>query len=83
MARKIGFIGKTCIHPGQIEPVNQIFGPSQHEIDFALPVLAAVRDTKNMNLGAFLLEGRMIDRPFIQRSRRIADLAQKMGALSL
>ena len=83
MARKMGFLGKTCIHPSQIEPANQIFGPSQNEIDFALRVLAAARDTKNMNVGAFQLEGRMIDRPFIQRSRRIADLAQKMGALSL
>jgi len=82
MASKMGFLGKTCIHPSQIDTVNQVFLPAQTEIDFALRVLAASRDPKNINTGAFQMGGRMIDMPFIRRAEKIAGLAGKIGALS-
>jgi citrate lyase subunit beta/citryl-CoA lyase len=82
MAKRLGYIGKTCIHPSQIKTVNQIFLPTPREIDFALRVLAAARDPKNRNVGVFQMEGRMIDRPFIQSAQNMADKAAKRGSLS-
>lgn len=82
MAKRLGYTGKTCIHPSQIETVNQIFLPTPQEIDFALRVLAAVRDPKNRNVGVFQMDGRMIDMPFIQSAQKIADIAARRGSLS-
>ncbi len=63
-ARRLGFGGKLCIHPGQIETVNRGFLPTEAEIAWAERVLKAA---EGAILGAFRLAGEMIDRPVINR----------------
>ena len=64
--RRLGFTGKLCIHPNQIEPVHEAFMPSESEVEWAHGVLeASTRAT------ATQLDGEMIDRPVVLRARRI------------
>src|SRR5690349_3899316 len=68
-ARKLGFGGKLCIHPKQIEPVNQAFSPSAQEVAWARRVLDAARAAGG---AAVAVDGRMVDRPVILKAERIA-----------
>ncbi len=68
-ARKLGFTGKSVIHPDQIEIVNRVFSPTEQDIAWAMKIDAATADTDSEE--AFSLDGSMIDTPVIKRARRI------------
>jgi citrate lyase subunit beta/citryl-CoA lyase len=72
-ARRLGFAGKSCIHPAQVAPVNAAFGPTAEELDWAAAVSAAYEEADGS--GVVILDGEMIDLPVIRRARRILDLA--------
>lgn len=67
-ARRLGFGGKLCIHPKQLDAVNQGFMPSEDEIYWARRVLEAA---DSAGTGATRLEGEMIDRPVMERAKGI------------
>lgn len=73
-ARRLGFLGKTCLHPSQIAIANEVFRPSDDDIAHARRVVEAARDAKAKGLGAFLVDGRMIDPPFLRRAEALAAL---------
>jgi len=68
--RAMGFTGSVCIHPRQVPIVNRGFSPSAEERAWAERVVAADEAASRAGLGAVLLDGRMIDRPIVQRARR-------------
>ena len=70
-ARAIGFTGTVCIHPRQVEAVNLAFSPSTSEVEWARRVVAADHELHGAGHGAVLLDGRMIDKPVVERARRI------------
>lgn len=74
-ARRFGFAGKSCIHPQQIAIANEVFRPSASEIERARRVLAAAETKLADGVGAFTLNGEMVDEPFIARARAILALA--------
>jgi len=67
-AKAMGFAGRTCIHPGQVAPVNAVFTPSEAEIAEARAIIAAMDAAGS---GAALFKGRMIDRPVILAAERL------------
>jgi len=69
-ARAVGFTGTVCIHPKQVAVANQGFGPSAAELLWARKVVAADEDAQHRGLGAVQLDGKMIDRPIVERARR-------------
>ena len=69
-ARRLGFGGKLCIHPRQIEAVNRGFTPAEAEIAWAKRVLEAAEAS---GTGAVRLGGEMIDRPVIERAKAILE----------
>jgi len=71
-ARRLGFSGKSCIHPSQIAAANQVFSPRADEIAYAQNVLATAAETSE---GAFTVDGQMVDAPVIARARAILALA--------
>jgi citrate lyase subunit beta/citryl-CoA lyase len=71
MARRLGFTGKSCIHPRQIAAANEVFGPNADELAWAERVDAAARRAEAEGHGVVVLDGRMIDAPFIQRARHL------------
>lgn len=78
-ARRLGFAGKSCIHPSQVALANEAFRPSDPEIAHAQRVVAAAVDADAKGIGAYLVDGRMIDKPFLQRARAILDAARRLG----
>jgi citrate lyase subunit beta/citryl-CoA lyase len=76
-ARDLGFSGKSCIHPSQIAAANQVFSPSAEEIATAHRTIRAASEAAAGGLGAFTLDGRMIDRPIIRRAKEILRFAAR------
>lgn len=74
-ARCHGFSGKSCIHPTQIAAANAAFMPTQAEIARARKIVAAEAGAKGV--GAFVVDGQMIDKPFLERARQIVALAEQ------
>jgi len=79
LAKSLGFHGKSCIHPSQVETVNSVFSPSAEEIAFSQKVVQAEAQAQERSVGAFLVDGKMIDKPFVDRARRILSIAQQQG----
>lgn len=71
MAQRLGFIGKSCIHPRQVGLANETFRMPAATIDEARRIVAAAADAGRQGHGAFLFEGRMIDLPFLRRAEAI------------
>ena len=77
MARSLGLIGKTCIHPKQVVLANSVFALATDEVEFAQRVVAAAREAAALGRGAFTVDGRMIDAPFLRRAEAILAAAGK------
>jgi citrate lyase subunit beta / citryl-CoA lyase len=77
-ARRLGYSGKSIIHPSQIEPVHKIFIPTKTEIEWAKKVVqslaSAVENGTATGAGAISLEGRMIDIVHYKLAKSILDL---------
>ena len=71
LARSLGFRGKACIHPAQVEIVNRVFSPTPEEVDRAKRVVDAYERALADGRGAVALDGEMIDLPVVERARRI------------
>jgi len=78
-ARSIGYGGKYCIHPDQVAVVNEVFGPTQGELEWAVKVVEAYREGEARGIGAVSLEGEMIDRPVLVRAERLLEWANRKG----
>ncbi|WP_343526484.1 CoA ester lyase [Sphingomonas sp.] len=74
--RRLGFDGKTLIHPNQIAAANAGFGPSEAEIKWAHRVVAAFADPSQAEAGAIRLDGQMVERLHLAEAERILALAQ-------
>lgn len=74
-AKKLGYSGKSIIHPGQIEPVHRVFLPSQTEVEWAQKVVDALGTAMEKGTGrlAVRLEGRMIDAVHYKQAKAILD----------
>ena len=79
-AKRLGFQGKLCIHPNQIEPCNTIFSPTKEEILFSERVIEAFEDAEAKGIAAIQLDGKFIDYPVVEKARRILNLSKIMEA---
>lgn len=75
-AKRLGYIGKSCIHPSQIALANEVFRPTAEEIAFAQRVVEAAGTA---TAGAFTVDGRMIDAPFIKRAHAVLAIARQLA----
>ena len=80
-ARRLGYLGKSCIHPTQIALANAVFRPTDAEIAHSLKVIEAARDAAAKGIGAFTVNGKMVDAPFVRRAEAILELARKLGLI--
>lgn len=67
-AKGLGMTGKTVISPRHVDEINKAFSPSEEDIDYAYRVVDGVKEANEKGLGAFSIEGKMIDRPIILRA---------------
>jgi citrate lyase subunit beta/citryl-CoA lyase len=76
-ARRLGFSGKTLIHPSQVTVVNEIFSPTADEVAEADRVVRAFDEALARGHGAVALDGRMLDAPVVDRARRVLRAHQR------
>ena len=69
-ARRLGFTGKSLIHPDQIDTINEVFSPSVAEVSYARRVIDAFEGAQLKGLGAVALDGKLLDQPIVERARR-------------
>ena len=74
-AKQLGFQGKLCIHPNQIEPCHAIFSPSEEEIRFARRVVEEFEASEACGAAAIQVDGKFVDYPVVERSRNILSVA--------
>lgn len=71
MARQLGFAGKTCVHPRQVALANRVFAPTEAELMAAQRIVDASMAATERGQGAFVVDGRMVDLPFLKRAQAI------------
>ncbi|MGA1873144.1 MAG: HpcH/HpaI aldolase/citrate lyase family protein [Thermoplasmatota archaeon] len=71
MVRKMGYDGKACIHPSQIEVIHEAFNPNQDEIVHSVKVMNALEEAKKKGSGVIALGSKMIDRPIVLRAQKV------------
>jgi citrate lyase subunit beta/citryl-CoA lyase len=74
VARSLGFDGKWCIHPAQIPVVNEVFSPTETEVEWAKKVVAAYDEAKSGGSGSVSVDGQMVDAASIRMARTTLDL---------
>lgn len=79
LARSLGYLGKSCIHPRQVPLVNAAFRPTDDEIAHARRVVQAASEATDKGVAAFVVDGRMIDGPFLRRAEAILRSASELG----
>src|SRR5215469_4102372 len=78
MMRRIGFFGRSCIHPKQLPVVHEIFTPSSQQVERAQKIVAAANDGACSNRGALLMEdGQFVDEAVVARARAVLRLAEQ------
>jgi citrate lyase subunit beta/citryl-CoA lyase len=75
-SRALGFDGKWCIHPSQIEIVNEVFSPTDEEIEHALSIIEAYQEAAHRGEGALVHQGVMIDTASLRMAEATLALAQ-------
>lgn len=80
-ALRLGMNAKSAIHPNQIDTINEVFLPSKKLIDWALKVELKAKEAQNKGIGVFSLDGKMVDKPVIERAKKILLKARKFKAL--
>lgn len=79
-ARQLGFQGKMCIYPPQVERVNAAFTPTAAEIAFARRVVEAFDKAEREGSSSIQLDGYFIDYPIVYKARRTLELARAIAA---
>jgi len=78
LARQLGFRGKVCIHPCQVESVNHIFSPTQEEVAKATRITEAFELAKSKGESAVLLNGQFIDPPIYEKAKQVLEFAKEI-----
>jgi len=77
LARSLGFRGKLCIHPAQVEIVNRVFSPQEKEIEHARRIVDVYERSAAEGRGAVALDGQMVDLPVVERARQVLAQAER------
>jgi len=81
-AKSLGFEGKGCIHPRQIQVIHEAFAPTPEEIEKAKNIVLAFEEAEAKGLGVVSLGSKMIDPPVVKRAQQTIQLALETGNLN-
>jgi citrate lyase subunit beta/citryl-CoA lyase len=79
--RILGMDGKTLIHPSQVGPCNEIFSPTEEEVDWARKIIAAFAEPKNAHKGVITVQGKMVERLHLVQAKRTVAIAEAIAAM--
>ena len=77
---RLGFDGKTLIHPAQLETANRIFAPSVEDVEQAKAVIEAFADPENAGKGVLKVNGKMTELLHLEEARRTVAVAEAIAA---
>jgi citrate lyase subunit beta/citryl-CoA lyase len=80
-AARLGFTGKSCIHPSQVAMANEAFRPSDAAIAHAIRILEAAKEADAQGIGAYVVDGKMIDPPFYKSAVKLVEHAKQLGLI--
>lgn len=80
-ARRMGFDGKTLIHPAQVAAANEVFAPSEAELELARRYLAAFEEAEAKGRGVAVVDGRLVENLHVENARRLIAQAEAIAAL--
>lgn len=80
---QLGFDGKSVINPRQIPVVNEVYQPTEKQIKHALEVLSAIKEAEEKGSGVISLNGKMIDKPVVERAKRVLMLAKASNLVDI
>ncbi len=80
-SKGLGMNARVCIHPNQIDAINEIFSPNKNEIEHAKKIINAYQDSLKTGKGAFSVDGKMIDKPIIERAQKVIEKAEQWNLL--
>jgi citrate lyase subunit beta/citryl-CoA lyase len=78
-AKQLGAVGKWAIHPNQVKVAQEIFSPSQDEVDRAYKAVAAYREAQAKGMGAIQVDGQMVDVATVRLVQKVIDQAALAG----
>lgn len=76
LIKQLGFDGKSVINPRQIPLVNEIYQPTEKEIQNAKEVIWGIREAEAKGSGVISVNGKMVDKPIVERAQRVIALAK-------
>ena len=79
--KELGFDGKTLIHPKTIAKANEIFAPSQEEIDWSHRIIAAHAEATAEGKGVVLVDGKLVENLHVENAKRLVALAEAIRNL--
>lgn len=79
--REMGFDGKTLIHPSQISPANDLFGPSQKELADARKIVSAYEQAQAAGNSVITVDGRMVESLHVRDAQRVLALAERISEM--
>ena len=79
--RTLGMDGKTLIHPSQVGPCNEIFSPTEEEVEWSRAIIKAFEQPENAHKGVITVEGKMVERLHLVQARRTVAIAEATEAM--
>lgn len=80
--KQLGFDGKSVINPRQIPIIHRIYQPTEKEIQQAKEVIWGIREAEARGSGVIAVNGKMVDKPIVERAQRTIALAQAAGLIT-
>jgi citrate lyase subunit beta/citryl-CoA lyase len=77
--RDLGYNGKICVHPRQVEIANRVFSPSDRELEHSRRLIATYEAAMAAGKGTIDFEGKMIDGPLLKRAEDIVAMAEAIA----
>jgi len=81
--RTLGMDGKTLIHPSQVGPCNDIFSPTDEEVEWSRKIIAAFKMPGNDRKGVITVDGRMVERLHLVMAQRTVVIAEAISEMGL
>ena len=81
-ARELGFVGKGCIHPRQVKPINEEFLPSMEQLEKAMKIVLAMEEAERKGLGAVAVGSKMVDPPVARQAANLVENGIRLGVIS-
>lgn len=82
LIKRLGFDGKSIINPRQIEIINEVFTPTEKEIEKAKTIVASIKEAAAKGSGVIAVNGKMVDKPVVTRAEHTIELALAAGVIT-